>query len=490
MKDRDFLIGIARDDFGVFVQLVVQGLEREMVWGKYLDLLCDKVERLIKGETNRLSVNLPPRHLKTIVSSVCATAFELGRNPESRVICATHSLTLSRDIYRKIVSVLESEIYSQIFPRLRLQTNSSQNLELTTSRGGGVLLASLDSSLTGRGADLIIVDDPHSANEVHSATERQNTIRAFDEMLVPRLNHLRTGRILVVGQRLHEQDLSAHVMAKGYESLSLPFQATRSECIGFRSGYFRREEEDVLHPERYGPIEVASLKRTTPPHVFSTQYQQAPRGISSGDISEEDFPLYDEIPDAGETILSWDVASTTNVDSSNSVCLVFQRIRSNHYLKEVWKGRLSYQPLKAIAHGLETRYHPLRHLIENASLGPALAGDLSSWGASVELLNTRSLSKQARLEEQFHIIKGRGVHLPREGSWRKDFLEELMSFPYGSRDDQVDALSQYLRWTTTGPGGKPTVPPMSIGIGGARGGRRTDSARYADMIIRSKTRRW
>ena len=167
MKDRDFLIGIARDDFGVFVQLVVQGLEREMVWGKYLDLLCDKVERLIKGETKRLSVNLPPRHLKTIVSSVCATAFELGRNPESRVICATHSLTLSRDIYRKIVSVLESEIYSQIFPRLRLQTNSSQNLELTTSRGGGVLLASLDSSLTGRGADLIIVDDPHSANEVH-----------------------------------------------------------------------------------------------------------------------------------------------------------------------------------------------------------------------------------------------------------------------------------------------------------------------------------
>ena len=154
-------------------------------------------------------------------------------------------------------------------------------------------------------------------------------------MLVPRLNHLRTGRILVVGQRLHEQDLSAHVMAKGYENLSLPFQATRSECIGFRGGYFRREEEDVLHPERYGPIEVASLKRTTPPHVFSTQYQQAPRGISSGDISEEDFPLYDEIPDAGETILSWDVASTTNVDSSNSVCLVFQRIRSNHYLKEV-----------------------------------------------------------------------------------------------------------------------------------------------------------
>jgi predicted phage terminase large subunit-like protein len=307
-------------------------------------------------------------------------------------------------------------------------------------------------------------------------------------MVVHRLNDPKTGRILVVGQRLHEYDLSGVVISQGYPTLTLPFAAIEPEDYVYSGGVFQRAVGEALHPDRFGPEQVAELKRTTLPHVYSTQYQQVPRRMASGEIKADDFPNYETVPANGEVVFSWDVASTTGPASSNSVCLVFQQHGKIHYLRHVWKNRVHFGDLKDIAIDLHSRFKPSRHLIEAASLGNALGAELSGRGAPVDLLNTGPSGKQQRLEAQFHQIKGKSVFLPRSAEWRDDFLDELLAFPHGSRDDQVDALSQYLTWASS-TGSRPPAAPVSVDFGGARGDRRTRSARFSDMVLRARTRR-
>ncbi|CAH2396486.1 hypothetical protein [Mesorhizobium escarrei] len=202
----------------------------------------------------------------------------------------------------------------------------------------------------------------------------------------------------------------------------------------------------MLQPGRFGPAEIEQLKQSTPSHIFATQFQQRPTAISAGTIRREDFLPFDLPAPPGEIVCSWDLASSANPTSSYSVCLVFAYNEHGSYLIDVFRGREGYSQLKDIAFAMDSRYRPRLHLIENASLGSALASDLKMHGVNAIPIPTGSTSKSDRLQAQMHQIKGQRVFLHKAAPWLENFLDELVAFPHGPRDEQVDALTQYLKW--------------------------------------------
>jgi predicted phage terminase large subunit-like protein len=480
---RQHMVAAARIDFAIFAEIAARVLVPDLEWAPYLDVLADRVQRAIEGDCRRLVVNMPPRHMKTKIGSVCGAAWALGRDPGCEIMAVCHSQDLAREIADQVQRIVRSPFFTDCFPATRIRDDRRSVMNFATTAGGSYLAASFDTGLTGRGADIIMLDDPLSANHASSGAERSQVTSAFDEMVSTRLNDPRTGRIMLIAHRLHEADLAGHLLQKhSYETLCLPFEAETEEEIFHRGSVFRRKPGEVLHPARYPAVQVLELKQATPGHIFATQYQQRPTAVSAGLVQRDDFPAYDPPAPEGERVISWDLASTTGATSSYSVGLVFEYNLEAAYLIDIFRSRVDYATLRDLALRLDDTYRPRLHLIEDASLGRALASDLKGNGRNAQLVSTGGHAKLDRLLAQQHHLKGKRVMLPREARWTATFLDELVAFPHGSNDDQVDALSQFLAWFE-GIRTQPAPPPrVSVGFGG----RNMRNPRVADLIMRSR----
>lgn len=476
-----------RLDFTTFCELTLPILVPNVQWFPYMDLLCATVEDCLLMRRPRVVISMPPRHLKTAIGSVLGCAWALGVDPKSQIIVASHSQTLAREIADQTKRVMTSDPYRAIFPETEIRPDRERASDFGTTAGGGRLGASFDTSLTGRGADIIVIDDPLSAQDAGSEKERQFVVDSFSNMIATRLNDPTRSAILVIGQRLHRQDLNGYLLDNGYDHLKLSLEATDAEEFDYGRGRFSRKAGEVLQPDRYGEEAVAKLKLTTPPHIFATQYQQVPTAISSGLVRREHFAPYATVPQNCRTIVSWDLASSRGPSSSYTVGLCFKLSGEIAYLEHVYRQRLDFAEIKQLAFDIEHRGGAL-HLIENASLGSALAAELMQAGANVVLCSPGAQSKIERLEAQLHHIIGGRVALPDHAPWLEAFLDEVTSFPYGSRDDQVDALSQFLKWISERVS-EPEFKPLLRTFGSGSGGRKTDSARWRDMVERYGTRR-
>ena len=242
----------------------------------HIEAIAYQLERVFLGKTTRLLINQPPRSLKSICVSVAYVAWLLGRDPTRRVIAVSYSGDFAAELHRQFRQVASSEWYAALFPHTRWAKETG--LEFVTTLGGGRYATSVGGTLTGRGADLIVIDDPLNAAEAQSEAARKRVIDWFGGSLVSRLNDKRTGTIVAVMQRLHEDDLAGHVLRQGgWEHLDLPaiaveeqdFSAwtrkvpssTRRRCTASgtrgpcrtRSAQARARRHDVL-----GPIPAAA----------------------------------------------------------------------------------------------------------------------------------------------------------------------------------------------------------------------------------------
>ena len=187
----------------------------------HVDAIAHQLMRVRSGESRRLLINQPPRSLKSICVSVAYVAWLLGHDPTRHVIVASYSGDFAAELHRQFRMVIASEWYAAVFPNLHLAKETG--LELVTSQGGSRYATSVGGTLTGRGADLIIVDDPLNANEIHSETARKRVIDWYGGALVSRLNDKQTGSIIAVMQRLHEDDLAGHLLRQGgWDHLNMP----------------------------------------------------------------------------------------------------------------------------------------------------------------------------------------------------------------------------------------------------------------------------
>lgn len=420
----------------------------------HIDAIAHQLDRIERSNTRRLLVNLPPRNGKSNTVSVIWIAWMLGRDPTLRFVCVSYSNELSGKLARDCLAIMQSAWYRELFPRTVVSMKRSAAYDFETTRGGGRLATSVTGSLTGRGGDIIILDDVIKPDEASSDTVRETVNNWFRSTLTSRLDNKNKGAIICVMQRLHQFDLSGMLLeACQWEHLSLPAIATEDAIIPLTRGrVHHRKAGDVLHPERE-PLEVLEeLRASMGSTIFAAQYQQGPIPAHGNMVKAEWFRIWSGDPPAerrGQIVQSWDTASKDGLQNDWSVCITAMLVGSRICILDVFRARLTFPELKLAAIRLARQHRPIALLIEDQASGTQLIQTLrAEKPAGVPPLIARKpeSDKVTRLAGVSPMIEAGELLLPIEAPWLADFRQELLAFPSGRYDDQVDALSQLLAW--------------------------------------------
>jgi predicted phage terminase large subunit-like protein len=445
---------LVREDFFAFIETCFHELcngEFHPNW--HIQKIAEVLEACRTGKIRRLIINVPPRSLKSLCGSVAFPAWLLGHNPHTQVICASYSQDLAEKHARDCRSLMQTERYQRLFPT-RLSSDKMAAAEFTTSEGGFRLATSVGGQLTGRGGDFIIIDDPLKPEEALSETERKNANEWFSSTVVSRLNDKRTGCIVVIMQRLHEDDLVGHILEMDdWTVIRFSAIAEEDETHVIRTPYktykVRRKAGEALHPERE-PLDVlARIRASLGEYHFSGQYQQAPAPHGGGMIKIDWFLRYTEPekPEKFEFVFqSWDTANKPSELSDYCVCTTWGFLKKKVYLLHLFRKKLNFPELKRAAEEQARFYQPGYILIEDKASGTQLIQELRHAGFSAVTSYEPKSDKIMRMDSASGMIENQFVYLPANAPWLPDLISELMAFPKGRYDDQCDSLSQALDW--------------------------------------------
>jgi predicted phage terminase large subunit-like protein len=308
--------------------------------------------------------------------------------------------------------------------------------------------------LTGRGGDYLILDDPLKPDEALSEAQRRGVNNWYDHTLYSRLNDKAHGVIIIVMQRLHEDDLVGHVLAQEkWEVLSFPAIAEADETFRIETIWgprqYTRRPGDLLHPERESRDTLAGIRQTIGEYNFAGQYQQAPAPFGGGMVKQEWFKRHEPgpVPDTYDQIIqSWDTANKPTDLSDYSVCLTVGIKGPTITVLHVLRKRLNYPELKRAVRAQAEVHRATVVLIEDKASGTQLIQELVHDGCSLVKAITPAGDKVMRMHAQTATIENGFVFLPKEAPWLAEYLHELTTFPRGKHDDQVDATSQALAW--------------------------------------------
>jgi predicted phage terminase large subunit-like protein len=444
-----------RQDLSVFSQKVFATLEPGTAYQHnwHIDHLCWQLTRVARGEVRRLIINVPPRSMKSITVSVGFTAWVMGRDPTRRIICASYADDLARKLSVDTRTVIDSPWYRELFPQMQLASRRPRNTELVTTQQGYRYAAGMSGSILGRGADLIVIDDPIKATDALSEKERRRVNEAFDNTLYTRLNDKRTGAIVIIMQRLHQDDLVGHVLAKGeWEVVSIPAIETEERAYQLSDDpldvYIRRPGE-VLHGAREPREILEQMRRSQGSLTFSAQYQQAPVPPEGNIVKREWLRTYSQRTSAFDMVIaSWDTASTLSETSDYSVGTVWGAKGLDFYLLDLVRGRFEVPELRREVLRLSQIWKADQTIIEDTDIGRAITQDLRRSGEWRAILRKPRFDKEARFLAQSARFESGQVHVPQDAPWLAGWLSELLAFPNGRHDDQVDSTSQALDYLT------------------------------------------
>ena len=371
---------LIRNDFASFVRKAFnyvhgsQKFESE----KYIDYLCFELQQVASGDTKRLVINLPPRHLKTFLSSVCLSAWVLAHNPSARIMVITFSDQLAEEITYHIRHLLRSPWYKQIF-NTRIADDRSKVGDFATTQGGGVFATSVNGSLAGRGANLIIFDDPLDLKDAGNTRQIELVNQRFDNLIQSRLNNPKKDRIVVIAHRLNENDLSAHIRKQGgWRHIALPLFAPRKKTYDLGYETWTRKRRDLLRPSAFTVKRVRLLQANTVNPDFELFLSTGPGGGPSNTIKAKHFGTIDtttlpRLP----VILSIDPGQRAGVNNSYSVIQAWAPFRDDHVLLDQWREQCGYERLRNRYMFFVRRFNPSVVLIEATANGPALIDDAS-----------------------------------------------------------------------------------------------------------------
>jgi len=447
---------LMRQDFGTFAARCFHDLnpQAELAMNWHLEVIAAKLTAVREGKIRRLIINLPPRHLKSLMASIAFPAYCLGHDASAQILCVSYAQDLADKLARDCRSIMMNPWYRQMFPtRLALHRQAVQ--EFITTRQGYRLATSTGGVLTGRGADIILIDDPLKPEEALSEAQLQTANDWYDHTLYSRLNDKRHGVIVIIMQRLHEDDLVGHVLAQEpWEVLSFPAiaeaeEAHQIETIWGPRCFARRQGED-LHPDREPLETLEHIRRTIGEYNFAGQYQQSPAPLGGGLVKAEWFKRYgaNERPESFDRILqSWDTANKATELSDFSVCTTWGIKGKDFYLLNVLRKRLEYPALKRAVREQQSLFNAHVVLIEDKASGTQLIQELIADGCHRVTRYKPECDKIMRLHAQTAIIENGFVHLPDAAPWLAEYLHEMTVFPKGKHDDQVDSTAQFLDWS-------------------------------------------
>lgn len=427
--------------------------ETKYIHSWHIDAICGHLEAVTEGRISRLLINVPPGSSKSLIVSVLWPAWEwgpCGRRSLRYLTTAFNDGPVKRDT-RKCRDLIASEWYQSLWPDVRLtRTGETSFANASTGTREGVPFG----SLTSQRGDRLIIDDPHSTETAESDTERLNTTRKFREGAINRLNDQERSAIVVIMQRLHEQDISGVILSLGmeYVHLMLPmeFEPERacSTAIGFTDP--RTDDGQLLDPVRFPLSVVEALKRDMGSYAYSGQYQQRPTPRTGGMFQRGDFEIVDAVPSGGRRVRAWDFAASKPKPGRQPDWTVGVRMlmaNETFYVEDVIRGRWSAAKVESLLRNTASQDGPMVTIRQPQDPGSAGKSDAETKvrklaGYSV-VTKPPTGDKATRARPASAQAEAGNVKLLR-GPWNEAFLDEVCAFPNAMFDDQVDAFADAL----------------------------------------------
>jgi len=449
---------LLRQNLSTFIQRCFNELEPSANYRHnwHIDALAHALSEVAAGRCKRLVITIPPRSLKSLSASIAFPAWLLGRNPRRKIICASYGKALTEDLAGKHRRIVNSAWYRDLFPAMRIDPRKDTISEIRTTAGGYRLTTTVGGPLTGRGGDIIIIDDPIKAADAESEAARNTVNTWFKETVLSRLDDKTVGAIIIVMQRVHVGDLAGHVLkAGGWTHLDLPAISPELQSVLTGPKNFHNFwKGDLLHADRDTQQVLDELRTSMGTAAFSAQYLQRPVPAGGNRIKIGWFSRYDTLPDTSDPnwkiVQSWDTASKADELNDYSVgitALVYKR--EAIYILDVVRARLEYPDLKKKIIATKHRFKADYVLIEDKGSGMSLIQDLKRDGIFAKPIKPEG-DKVVRMSTCSAPIESGAVFLPNHAPWLEPFEHELMAFDKGIHDDQVDALSQLINWAIKG----------------------------------------
>ncbi len=450
------LDAILRQDFMTFLEYAFYEAnpDSDLLVNPHIEVMASRLEACRQGKIKRLIVNLPPRSLKSHCVSVAFPAWLFAHNPASQIICASYGQDLADKHARDCRRVMASNFYRRLFPQTQLSAEKQAVSEFMTTAQGFRMATSVTGVLTGRGADFIVIDDSLKPEEALSDARRNAVNEWFDNTLLSRLNNKETGVIIIVMQRLHQDDLVGHVLEQGHwEVVSFPAIAEEDEVHNYEdwsgSKSYIRKKGDVLHPERESMATLMEMRQVMGDYNFQSQYQQSPVPLGGAMVKTDWLRYYDVQPERYSFIIqSWDTANKSGELNDFSVCTTWGYYDRGYYLLDVFRKRLNYPDLKRAVRAQAEKHNPTCIFIEDKASGTQLIQDLQAEGVfGVKAYEPPPGSdKIIRFHAQTAEFENGRVFLPHSAPWLDEYIRELTSFPVCKYDDQVDSTAQALEY--------------------------------------------
>ncbi len=451
--DLRLLAALLRSDFESFARAAFQVFAPGEVldWNWHLEAICYHLELVRTRKIKRLIIEAPPRSLKSFIASVAFPAYCLGRDPRSKIITASYSLDLAIKLANDFRALMRSSRYRSLFPGVCGSVKDTET-EFTTAQQGYRYSTSSGGTLTGRGADLMILDEPMRSDDASSAAKRSALQDWYRNTLFTRLNSKKDGAIVLVMQRLHIDDLAGYLRQQGgWTILSLPAIAVDPQRILIgEDRWHDRKAGALLHPVREPQHILSDIRETLGSYHFSAQYQQQPVPIEGELVKWSWFKPFEVLPHGERRIVqSWDVAVKAEEINDYSVCTTWAIVRDEYYLLDLHRERLTFPDLVKQVISLARKWRTDSLVIEDKASGSALIQQLGEGrivGVPRPIAYTPKLDKVSRLSAESATIEAGRVHIQAGATWHADLRSELAQFPNGRFDDQVDSISQFLLW--------------------------------------------
>jgi predicted phage terminase large subunit-like protein len=407
-------------------------------------------EDVIAGKKKRVIINIAPRHGKSEFASYLFPAYFLGRFPQKKIIMGTHTAGLSEDFGRRVRNLIDSDEYKTIFPATTVADDQKAAGKWSTGAGGQYYAAGVGGALAGRGADLFVIDDPHSEQDVKS-----NSRLAFDTawswfQTGPLQRLMPGGAIIVVMTRWSLLDLTGRLM--DYQTRNPdaePWEIVELPAILFEN----TEKEKSLWPEQWPLESMKKVKASLDPRYWNAQYMQQPTSEASAIISRKSWRIWmdDEPPKCDYVIQSWDTAFEAKTTADFSACTTWgvfyneeENMKPQVILLDAFKDRMDFPELKRVALKHYQEWEPDAFIVEKKAAGAPLIQELRAMGIPVQETNpSRGNDKIVRLNAVSDLFSSGTVWAP-DTRWAREVIEEVAAFPVGEHDDYVDTTSQAL----------------------------------------------
>ena len=413
----------------------------------HLRYLCDLVTNIEKTSQRIIIINIPPRNLKSTLISVLWPAWLLGKDPAKRIMVASYCQKLSNKLSLDTRFIMSCPWYKSAFPKLEIAQDQNEKHKFMTSQQGFRMAVSTSGMVTGEGGDILILDDPHNPREIFSDKLRNKTINWFEQVFSSRLNNQKKGKIILVMQRLHFQDLAGYLIEKGgCRVINLPIIFDRNQEVYIGNKLKTIAKGNLLDPERFDLSAIENIRMQLGQAAFSAQYLGTPILMSGNFVKKDQMNFSEDLPSQPDQIIqSWDSASCKGSNSDYSVCTTWFIKDEKFYLVDLFREKCNFTELKQAVQNCWKKHEPDLILVEGKSSGLAIFDEMVAQNMPAVKISPKE-DKVSRLMHVLCYFENRRVVFCQGAYNFVELQNELLQFPQGAHDDQVDSITQFLLW--------------------------------------------